>query len=105
MQIALRKTNVSGPGGDLCQHPGGPVPDPGSPTVGLYGGLEVGMIKCSEAKYRWSIRNDGKGIVVGNGVEPLWALNAEEVELESIVTVGLHPAVPLSVNTKCLHPR
>ena len=89
VQIALRKpadTNRA-PGGDLCLHPGGPSPDPGTPTIGLYGGLKVGLTACSPAVYRWSVRQDGQGIVLGNGQDPIWGLNAEEIELGSAVTV------------------
>lgn len=71
----------------MCLHPGGPSPEPGTPSIGLYGGLKVGLTACGEAGYRWSVRSDDKGIVLGSGVDVVWGLNAEEVGVGSEVTV------------------
>lgn len=90
VQIALRKPVSepdSPPTPDICLHPGGPVEGPSAPSIGLFGGLKVGLVPCAEATYRWSVRNDGKGIVVGNGQDVFWELNAGEVEVGSDVTV------------------
>ena len=66
-----------------CLHAGGT----GQVSTGLYGGAAVRLVPCHEA-YRWSIRKDGRGVVVKNGVDPLWSLNAEDMVEGANVTVS-----------------
>jgi hypothetical protein len=76
-----------------CLHPGSGVSDPNAPSIGLYGGIGLQLVPCEDAYYRWSIREDGEGVVVGNGYKTLWAMNAEDTVEGANVNVSVIPSM------------